>query len=321
MEREQLIQLIEAYLDGDISVCEKLYSVLETDEDARNVFSSMQNKWLSYSFSTNKALNNLQNKINKKNNKQRITRNSWVYLTISACLVVAVLLFGQHKIEEPIIPFVSHCYEAQNGVMNITLPDGSSVILEKGSRLVSKSTREVSLIGSACFDVVPDSLHHFIVGLSNESIIVKGTKFHVDYSDISRPISIELVRGAIEFNTSDGRIVSMSPGDRVKYSSNDGNLSVDKINLEDFEALMDGCLEYKDMTISSMVVQLQSLYGAVINIDSFLNDSKKCYSISLHNREKLETVLSALAILTESNLTFDGGMFYLNHHTDFRCLD
>lgn len=85
---------------------------------------------------------------------------------------------------------------ADNTVLTKTLPDGTTVTINKGSSLSYNSrfrgdTRNVSLKGEAFFDVTPNKNKPFIITTDNASIKVVGTSFNVKSSSEVTEVIVE----------------------------------------------------------------------------------------------------------------------------------
>jgi len=96
---------------------------------------------------------------------------------------------------------------ADNRPKEVSLPDGSSVTLNAGSRLIFNSGyndlgREVVLEGEALFEVLPDKTHPFKVFTGESVIEVTGTRFNVRQEDGS--VKVAVITGTVLLsNTSD----------------------------------------------------------------------------------------------------------------------
>lgn len=91
----------------------------------------------------------------------------------------------------------------RGGMTNIQLPDGSTVILNAGSKITYKNSfdsqhRELTLSGEAFFDVVKDPSHPFIVTTKTIKIRVLGTRFNVRSYPGDKTSEASLLRGIIE---------------------------------------------------------------------------------------------------------------------------
>ena len=107
-----------------------------------------------------------------------------------------------------------------------TLPDGSKVWLNAGSRLdytmeFGKQTRIVRLTGEAFFDVKTDSTKPFIVKAGKLAIKAYGTAFNVKAYPEENAITTTLVRGKVAIAGKDKEdkdfIVKMKPNDKIAF--------------------------------------------------------------------------------------------------------
>ena len=123
------------------------------------------------------------------------TRKPFPFLRIAAILVVLLgagtlwFLLGNH---ETVI-------KSGQQVVSNTLPDGSSVTLNKDSKLVyasNENSREVSLKGEAFFDVAQDVNKPFVIKVNDVTIRVLGTSFNVKTTKGNTAVIVE--SGAVE---------------------------------------------------------------------------------------------------------------------------
>ena len=104
----------------------------------------------------------------------------------------------------------------------IQLPDGSSVWLNGGSKLVydnlnfGKKIREVTLIGEGYFDVVKNSEKPFIIHANKVNIKVLGTAFNVKAYPGEKNTETSLIRGSIEVTIKNHtEKIMMNPNDKL----------------------------------------------------------------------------------------------------------
>lgn len=110
----------------------------------------------------------------------------------------------------------------------IQLPDGSSVWLNGGSKLVydnvnfGKNFREVTLIGEGYFDVVENKEKPFIIHANKVNIKVLGTAFNVKAYPDEKNTETSLVRGSIEVTMKNRtEIIMMKPNDKLIVSNDE----------------------------------------------------------------------------------------------------
>lgn len=135
----------------------------------------------------------------------------WLYATAIAAAVAGILFLATRKYEAP---FENHKQEAQlkyNSTevskagerKSIQLPDGSKVMLNAGSTIhiaedFNSSSRELTLVGEAFFDVVRDTGRPFIIHTSAMDIKVLGTVFNVRAYPGDKTSETSLLKGSVE---------------------------------------------------------------------------------------------------------------------------
>lgn len=108
----------------------------------------------------------------------------------------------------------------------IQLPDGSSVWLNGGSKLVydnihfGETMREVTLTGEAYFDVVKNKEKPFIIHANKINVRVIGTAFNIKAYPGEKNTEASLIRGSIEVTMKNSRgKIMMRPNDKLVISN------------------------------------------------------------------------------------------------------
>lgn len=106
---------------------------------------------------------------------------------------------------------------AGNMVVTETLPDGTTVTLNKGAVLkynsrMSGNTRNVTLEGEAFFDVTPDKNKPFIITADDAKIKVVGTSFNVKTTDEKTEVIVET--GVVEVSKKKNS-VTLNPNEKA----------------------------------------------------------------------------------------------------------
>ena len=110
-------------------------------------------------------------------------------------------------------------------ISEYTLPDGSVVALNSGSKLVfpksfTGNTREVSITGEAFFDVKPDASKPFIINAGNAQVKVLGTSFNVRAYPENETVEVVVASGKVQVTERNGEVlnennhVSLVPGEK-----------------------------------------------------------------------------------------------------------
>jgi ferric-dicitrate binding protein FerR (iron transport regulator) len=157
-----------------------------------------------------------------------------------AAAVITVLLTGGYLIlgskkqydtiavvappqQQNLAAFVTHINNSDS-VETIVLPDGSRVILERGSEIgypgvFTQQALNIILNGQARFQVVKNKLRPFMVSSQGLTTRVLGTVFDVDARKTSGYILVKLYQGKISVKpTSTSEEVLLDPGFQLLYN-------------------------------------------------------------------------------------------------------
>ncbi len=162
-----------------------------------------------------------------------VKRPKWKKLMMAgfllALIITSFLVFNNRKSIEPeISPAISSVVTKYGNKSKISLPDGSQVWLNAGSRLDYKSAdfnhtlREVNLSGEAYFDIAHNTQKPFIVRSGNMRIKVLGTMFNVKAYPEEQNIETSLIKGSVEITINDrpNDKYILSPNEKLVISTN-----------------------------------------------------------------------------------------------------
>ena len=158
--------------------------------------------------------------------KKRVRRI--VFLSSALVALSAILFFFMHypgnKMAAPVAGKIatSEISTKSGSRTKIKLPDGSSVWLNGGSKLVydnqgfGEKLREVTLVGEGYFDVVKNVQKPFIIHTKKMDIRVLGTAFNVKAYPDEKNAETSLIRGSIEVTLRDREEkIMMKPNDKL----------------------------------------------------------------------------------------------------------
>ena len=211
----------------------------------------------------------------------------------------------------------------------ITLPDGSVINLNSGSKLTYPSfftdkNRQVNLEGEAYFEVSADSLRPFYVNTSDITIKVIGTSFNVKSYPESNTIETTLVSGSLE--VSDKTIISRSmlnlnkhlvlkPNQKAVYIKDLDRLTLDdrielkletdrmkgpelsiqdQVDTQPLTAWKDNKLIFNNERFEDLAIKLERWYNVKITIKA--RELRKERFTGTFENETTEQVLNALKI-------------------------
>lgn len=161
----------------------------------------------------------------------------------------------------------------------VTLPDGTHLWLNAGSRLTYSSvfnqiTREVSLEGEGFFKVAHNPEKPFVVQTGHLRTKVLGTVFNVNAYKENASVQVVLASGkvALEQQHSGGSIagpgMELTPNQAAIFYKLSGELVKQEItNVEDHYAWTEGRLVFQDTPVPEALQRLERAYGVTLTAD------------------------------------------------------
>ncbi|MBP2833549.1 FecR domain-containing protein [Aquimarina sp. U1-2] len=156
----------------------------------------------------------------------------------------------------------------------ITLPDGSTVILNSNSDIsyaksFSDSLRIVQLSGEAFFDVKRDTTRPFIVRTDQLKIKVLGTSFNVKSYPVDKSVETTLVTGKVEVLRKANEIpIVLAPSQKAIFDKEKKDIRINEVNSENVVAWKKGKLTFDQTPLKQVVLDLQRKYNVEFVIES-----------------------------------------------------
>ena len=194
---------------------------------------------------------------------------------IAAALLIAVSAGSIYlALQNRQAPDLLQAYIPTTEMQNITLPDGTQVMINSESTLLypqqfTGDSRCVYLVGEANFKVRRDEAHPFIVKSADFQVTALGTEFNVrSYSPTD--VRVTLITGKVAVSDTCGvHSVEMVPGQSVQLSS-DGTFAVNEVDIESFLYWKEGFFYFDDVALVDMMKEIGRWY----NIDIEFRNSK-----------------------------------------------
>lgn len=183
----------------------------------------------------------------------------------------------------------------------ITLPDGTKVWLNSGSRLIypitfEKNSREVYLEGEAYFDVTHNKERPFHVRGKSMDIKVLGTEFYVGSNLNNKNNYAVLVSGSIAF--SGGNWLNKTekvlvPGERINYIPDEEKLLISHVKTEEYKSWKEGYLDIESESLDVIVKSIAKYYNIQISTEG-LNLVNEKFTGRLDFQRNADDVLTIL---------------------------
>lgn len=194
-----------------------------------------------------------------------------------------------------------------------TLPDGSSVYLERGSGIRFKDNfmekRDIRLDGSATFEVRKMGNAPFRVLFGDAVIEVKGTCFTVDRKATGTD-KIILHSGVIDFRPAkDGNTIEMLPSQILIYDRDNGTISMD--TLPETIHWDKGRYCFERVRLKDLLDFVTGLYGTEIEMNC---SEAGCERITgqIWQDENIGSVLDKICYSLDMKYDYDGRKYTLH---------
>lgn len=192
-------------------------------------------------------------------------------------------------------------YSGIQNIKSLQLPDGSTVQLGPGSKLIYPSEfegheREVQLEGQAFFDVHKDARHPFVVKTNDMKVTALGTAFEIYSYNLNNNVEAILLNGKIKINAqvnqSKAELI-LQPNEKLTYSRDTHKMIVEAVDASKYsDWRKQGILSFENEKLSMIIPRLEQWYGRKIMCEK---DIANQYRFTFKVRdESLERILYIL---------------------------
>lgn len=232
------------------------------------------------------------------------SRRHWLSYAAAACLLIFVSYasyrIGQHGVTSELANITIEA--PQGSRTQLTLPDGSQVWLNAGSRMTYSqgfgiSDRSVTLAGEGYFEVAKNAQLPFSVSSDNMTVRVLGTKFNFrDYPNDSEVV-VTLTEGRVALNSNrhQQEETQLAPGHRAVMDKASGSVDVEVCEAQQAATWTQGLLTFDGETLEQIVHDLERSYNVTITIADSSLKQLHFYGDFLRQEQTLSEVLDALS--------------------------
>jgi len=198
--------------------------------------------------------------------------------------------------------------KVENSMMK--LPDGSFVILEKGSKLTllpafnKKHNREVELEGKAFFDIAHNPLKPFIIYSGTVRTTVLGTAFDVTAKPGSGIVKVNVIRGLVEVRSIKTHWSTVLPKNSQVIFDGQHKPLRKVVDAQAELAWNQEDMEFNDISVADAKGRLENRFGyKIIVTDPILNATTFTYS--MRSNEPMESFIEGLSSFIDGKYTID----------------
>lgn len=197
----------------------------------------------------------------------------------------------------------------------VTLPDGSSVILNAGSTLEFKKVfndkREVRLNGEAYFDIKKDADRPFIIYTGNIKTTVLGTAFNIRAYPHMSKIIVSVTSGKVKVEKGEKVLAVLDKDQQIVYNVPNEVATQEAVNAQQLVTKWTMKeMVFDEESFESVVELLSRRYGVTIG---FKNPALKNCTIraSFVGTESLKNVLETLSTISNSTYIVENGKYVI----------
>lgn len=242
----------------------------------------------------------------------------WRAAAILLLAVSSVSVYLMLEKDRPVKDLVE-CYIPTAEIHELTLPDGTHVMLNSKSTLLypeqfTGETRSVYLIGEANFKVKPDKKHPFIVKANDYQVTALGTEFNVNAYPESNELIATLLEGSVkvEFNNLISNVI-LKPNEQLIYNKHTKIHNLRLPEMDDVTAWQRGELVYSNMHLEDIFTSLERKfpYAFVYSLHSM---KKNTYSFRFRQQANLEEVMEIISqVVGDVNYVIKGNKCYVTN--------
>jgi ferric-dicitrate binding protein FerR (iron transport regulator) len=343
MEKEEIHNeiyiLLTKCLTGEASEEENRVATewIHASNSNRKLYNSLRDAWIASALEKDvdaSAINNIWEKVRNSNNnfKETSKTTSRTLKLILKYAAIALLFMSIGGIlhyfasEKPAnTSALSYTVEAPLGARaKVTLPDGSLVNLNAGSKLTYKSNynltdRVVNLEGEAFFHVAKEKTKPFKVVTSSMVVHALGTSFNVKAYPLDDKVETTLVEGSVkvESQTAKSREHILKPNEKITFSKTYKSVEISEVGaankpivekreskhpvaqtetIESITSWKDNKLIFENEPLAEMAAKMRRWYGIDIYLNSVDSLNARYSGKFIYN----ETVYQVLDILSRT---------------------
>lgn len=316
MEHKDIEELIVDYLDGELDEEGKkqLLHWCNESEENRKRLREWEELWASAvtrgqldGYDWRKAYDKFAGRVANQDtsSNRRPHLYKWVAGIAASLLVLFTAAYvsyqkGQKDLATDFSDIFITTPEGSN--TSVTLPDGTSVVLNAGSKLsysqgFGVKDRTVSITGEGYFTVAKDSRKPFTVTSGSMRVKVLGTKFN--YRDYPTDGFAEVVLDEGKVNITDfpgqRQGVTLIPHQRAALDKRLGKLTVSNVDPAIRHTWTDGVLSFTGQSLGVIALTLERSYHVTI---TFADDTKRnlhFYGDFYRDSQSVREVMDALS--------------------------
>lgn len=228
-----------------------------------------------------------------------------------------------------------HSYQSNQNYSEITtaenqilksyiLPDGTSVALNASTKLkfdknFGQTIREVSVVGEAFFDVVPNREKPFVIHAGDAQVKVLGTSFNVCAYPADEKVDVLVETGTVRVscdneNSGQKPEVILTAGEKGSLFTDNNRIEKTINGDKNLLAWKTGILEFRETPLADVIKHLQKTYH--IKIDVKQDELNKLPLTARFDEKPAKFILDVIRLTFDLDLSMVNDVYFLSKKTE-----
>jgi len=205
---------------------------------------------------------------------------------------------------------------ADNGNMEVALPDGSHITLREGSRLsyperFDAAERDVKLEGEAFFEVARNERQPFVIDAGAAQVKVLGTSFNVSCSENAAEVTVATGKVQMTAERKKDAFVILTPGEKGILQHDE--LAETTVDDDNYLYWKTGVLNFENKPLQYIVAELGKMQKKEITLDASMPEAVKLQVITISfTRQPLEEMLTELCLVAKCRWAKHGNGYIIS---------
>jgi transmembrane sensor len=245
--------------------------------------------------------------------KQRKAR-WWKYAAAASVILLAVYFVSIRNQARQSINEEATTASTKNNELNpgnsrqtIHLPDGSTVILNTGSKLnypsaFNNDRRDVYLSGEGFFDIRHDARKPFFVHIGKISVKVLGTAFNIKTDPGEEKIEVTVTRGKVQVLNENKSLGIITASEQFSYSEVTELGLTKTVDTIPVIAWKPAEIYFNDITMDEAAKKIEQRFGATVEFE--ISTAKACrVTATFSEDDLLEEILTVICAVSKTEYT------------------
>lgn len=244
-------------------------------------------------------------------------RRHFAKIAIAASLILAIGVFWQNYINQSVeIPTTLVYQTGEEEQLNVSLPDGSEVVLNENTKLTylpQGSKRAATLVGEAFFEIERDEDRPFEILSGSAKTVVLGTSFNVRAYPNEPTVEVSVASGKVAFveAKTTAKPVFLEKGSRGVFNKKADSVQKETVATANANAWKTRQLVFNDEMMKEVIPTLERYFEVELELGN--TKINQCSINGDFKQPQLDEVLQIISFTLDVNVEKrDDGRYVLS---------